>query len=44
VGIPEGKRTFGRHRSRWKENVITELQQLGWKVLDWIDLAKDMDR
>jgi hypothetical protein len=36
VGKPEGKRSFGRPRSRWEDNIRIDLQEvgLGWG-LDW---------
>jgi hypothetical protein len=43
VGKPEGKRTLGRPRSRWEDNIKMDLQQVGWGM-DWIDLAQDRDR
>ena len=27
VGRPEGKRTLGRHRRKWKDNIKTDLQE-----------------
>ena len=44
VGKPEGKRPHGRPRRRWEENIKTDLQELGCKDMDWIDLAQDRDR
>jgi hypothetical protein len=41
VGKPEGKRSLGRPRSRWEENIKMDLQELGWRGMDWIDLAQD---
>ena len=29
VGKPEGKRSLGRHRSRWKDNKKNGLQEVG---------------
>ena len=29
VGKPEGKRTLGRHRRRWEDNIKMELQKVG---------------
>jgi len=43
VGKPEGKRPFGRHRRRWKDNIKVYLQDVGCEGIDWIDLAKDGD-
>ena len=29
VGKPEGKRSLGRPRRRWKDNIKTDLQEVG---------------
>jgi hypothetical protein len=44
VGKPEGKRQVGRLRRRWEDNIKTDLQEVGWGSMDWIDLAQDRDR
>jgi hypothetical protein len=44
VGRPEGRRPLGRPRSRWEDNIKTDLQELGWGGMDWIDMAQDRDR
>ena len=44
VGKTEGKRPLGRPRRRWDENVKMDLQEVGCGVMDWIELAQDMDR
>jgi len=36
---PEGKRTFGRPRRRWEDNNKMDLQEVGYGVMDWIELA-----
>jgi hypothetical protein len=36
----EGKRSYGRHRCRWKDNVKTDLKEIGWDGQDWINLAQ----
>ena len=30
VGKHEGKRTLGRHRRRWEDNIKMVLQEVGW--------------
>ena len=30
VGIPEGKRTLGRSRRTWEDNIKKDRQELGW--------------
>jgi hypothetical protein len=39
VGKPEGKRPLGRPRGRWVDNIKMDLREIGWGVMDWIDLA-----
>jgi hypothetical protein len=43
VGIPEGKRPFGRPRRRWEDNIEMDLQDIV-RDIDWIDMAQDRDR
>ena len=43
VGRAEGKRTLGRPRYRWEDNIKMDLQEVG-RVKDWIDLARKWDR
>jgi len=44
VGKPEGKRPFGRPRRRWEDNIKMDLQEVGSRVMDCIELAQDRDR
>jgi hypothetical protein len=44
VGKPEGKRPLGRPRRRWVDNIKTDLREIGWDGMDWIDLAQDRDQ
>jgi hypothetical protein len=44
VGKPEGKRPLGRPRRRWVDSVKTDLREIGWNDVDWIDLAQDRDQ
>jgi len=44
VGKPEGKRTLGRPRLRWMDNIKMDLQEVGCGDMYWIDLAQDRDR
>jgi hypothetical protein len=41
VGNPEGKRPLGRSRRRWIDNIKTNIREIGWDGMDWIDLAQD---
>ena len=44
VGKPEKKRPLGRPRHRWKDNIKLDLQEVGCGGMDWIELARDMDK
>jgi hypothetical protein len=44
VEKPEGKRPLGRPRRRGVDNIKTDLREIGWDGVDWIDLAKDRDQ
>jgi hypothetical protein len=39
VGRPEGKRPFVRPRHRWEDNIKMDLQEMGCRGMDWIELA-----
>ena len=41
VGNPEGKRPLGKPRLRWGNNIKMNLQEVGWKGMDWMDLAQN---
>ena len=38
---PEGKRTLGRPRPRWVDNIRMDLQEVGCAYMDWIGLSQD---
>ena len=44
MGRPEGKRTFGRPRHRWKDNIKMGIKEVGRGDMNWIDLAQDRNR
>ena len=44
VGKPEGKRSLGRPRRRWEDNIKMDLQEVGGGFGDWMELAQDRDR
>ena len=44
IGKTVGKRTLGRPRRRWKDNIKMDLQEVGCEGTDWIELAQDRDR
>ena len=39
LGKSEGKWPLGKPRRRWEDNTKMDLQNVGWRVVDWIDLA-----
>ena len=43
-GKPEGKRTLGRSRRRWEDNIKMDLQEVGGGCGDWMELTQDRDR
>jgi len=43
VGKPEGKRPLGRPRRRWEDNIKLDLQEVGFRGMDWIELDQDRD-
>jgi len=44
VWKPGGKRPLGRPRCRWEDNIKIDLQEVGYGVMHWIELAQDWDR
>jgi hypothetical protein len=43
-GKSEKKRPLGRPRLRSVDNIKTDLRQIGWDSMDWIDLSQDRDQ
>jgi len=43
LGKPEGKRSLGRPRRRWADNIRMDLQEVGCLYMDLIGLAQDRD-
>jgi hypothetical protein len=43
VEKPEGKRPLGRHRLTCEDNIKTEHQEVGYGVMDWIEMAQARD-
>jgi hypothetical protein len=37
---PRGKRTLGRPRSTWEDNIKMYLTEIGCGSIDWINLAQ----
>jgi hypothetical protein len=44
VGKPEGKRSLGKPRRRWDNNIKINLMEVGCWGMDRIELAQVMDR
>jgi hypothetical protein len=44
MGKPEGKRSLGRPRCRWVDNIKMDLREIGLDGVDWIDMAQDRDQ
>jgi hypothetical protein len=40
VGNSEGKRPLGRPRRRWEDYIAMDLNEMGWKVVDWINVIQ----
>ena len=44
MGKPQEKIPLGRPRRRWEDNTKMDLQEVGPRSMDWIELAQDRDR
>jgi len=44
VGKLGRKRSLGGPGNRWEDNIKMDMQEVGCGVMDWIELAHDMDR
>ena len=44
VGKPGGRRSLGKPRSKWVDNIRIDLKEVGCGYMDWIGLAQDRDR
>ncbi|KAJ4431175.1 hypothetical protein ANN_19772 [Periplaneta americana] len=44
VERPEGKRSLGRPRRRWEDNIKMDLREVRYVDRDWINLAQDRDQ
>ena len=43
MGKLEGRRPMGRTRHIWEDNIKMDLQVVGCRGMDWIELAQDRD-
>ena len=44
VGKLEEKRPLRRPSSRLEDNIKMDLQEVGWRGMEWIDLVQDRDK
>jgi len=43
VEKPKGRRSLGRPRRRWEDNIWMDLREVGCGCVDWMELAQDRD-
>jgi hypothetical protein len=44
MGKPKAKRSLGRPRRGWVDNIKMDLRGIEWDNMDWIDLVHDRDQ
>jgi hypothetical protein len=44
VGKPEGRRPLERPRRRREAGILMDLREIGWGIIEWIQLAQDRGR
>jgi hypothetical protein len=44
MGNPEGMRLLGRSRRRWEDNIKTDITEILFEGMDWINLAQEIDQ
>jgi hypothetical protein len=44
VRKPEGKRSLGKPRRRWVDNIKRDFREIGLGDMDWIDLVQDRNQ
>jgi hypothetical protein len=44
IGKPDGKIPHGRPTCRWEANIRTNLREIVWEGVDWMELAQDRDQ
>jgi hypothetical protein len=44
IGKSEGRRSLGRLRCRWEDNIRMDLREIGWEAVDWMHLAQVRDQ
>jgi len=43
IGRLEGKRPLRRRRRRWEDDIRTDLREIDWEGVDWMQLIKVRD-
>ena len=43
TGKPSGKRSLGKPRRRWEDNIRMDLEEIGINAGNWVDWAQDKD-
>jgi hypothetical protein len=43
IGKLEGKRSLRRPRREWEDSIKTDVREMGWEYVDWMNLAQDLD-
>jgi hypothetical protein len=44
VGKPNGKRSVGRPRRRWEDNIKLDLREIGWSDVYLVHVAQERDQ
>jgi hypothetical protein len=44
IGKSEGKRLLARPRHRWEDGIRMDLGKIGWRSIEWTQLAQDRDQ
>jgi hypothetical protein len=42
IGNPDEMRPFRKPRSRWEDNIIFDLKEVGCEGVNWVQLAQNM--
>ena len=42
-GEPIRKRSLGRPRRRWEDNIRMDLKEIGMNVMNWVELVQDRE-
>jgi hypothetical protein len=44
IGEPLGRTLLGRLRRGWVQNIMLDLEEVGWGDVDWIGLVQEKDK